>query len=342
MVTTVLCIAFALFFEPNEWVTWPPLSVLERGWDMVVLVGVSEASAMGLGTLGQMYTPASRAALLTSLEASVSAFFAYVFLDEVLSYAELFGCMLMLSATMVSTSALEDEEQEDDSDAEDEIPDDGSLASIKRRRARSVRKRRRHFKNVYKRRTRDASSLRGLQRRTYSYSEIESAQHVAETEALVDPPLKRSASDPILSSQGNEDGSQEGSVVELVRSFVHNGMDMAALLLHGSHGESPVSLASEKRDVPDASSDLSSSPSSSRSEHWGDGAQDFIPEIPPYGGSGDRESETSSNSGDKRHAAVQCSSSLNHEYSHLLAIPPYSPRRNGSGILDGTYGSLQT
>lgn len=343
VVTTVLCIAMALCFEPSEWISWPPLHALQQGWDMVLLVGVSEASAMGLGTLGQMYTPAARAALLTSLEASVSAFFAYIFLGEVLSYAELFGCVLMLSATLVSTSALEDEDQEDDSDAEDDIPDDGSVASIKRRRARSVRKRRRHFKNVYKRRTKSAGSLRGIPRRTYSYSEIESAHHEAETEALLEPTLQRSVSDPVLCSSGNDEltlEGHEGSVVEMVRSYVHDGIDVVNMLLHSdtSKAGSPVSMASEKRNVPDASSDLSSSISSSaHSDQWLDDSRDLTQDT-----SGDGEYQSSTTDSERHRTAMQYSSSLNHEYSHLLAIPPYSPRRNGSGTIDTTtYGSLQ-
>lgn len=64
----------------------------------------------GAGTLGQMYISPTRSALIMSLEATSSAFLAYIFLHEVLSISELIGCCFMFSATVLSTMSSAEEE----------------------------------------------------------------------------------------------------------------------------------------------------------------------------------------------------------------------------------------
>ena len=323
LVATVLCIGVAVVFDSDIWNTSSLVTVMGQSWDMVLLVGVSEASALGLGTLGQMYTPASRAALLTSLEASVSAFFAYLFLGEVLSYYELFGCFLMLSATLVSTAVLDDDlDNDDESDGDEDIPDDGSIASIRRKKARNVRRRRRHFKNVYKRRTRSFSSMRDMQRRTCSFSEVENGHssdvNGAEQKRDGDMiPLNRSVSDSVLctgDSEGAGNALEDGSVVQAVMNYVQDGVDKVFGQGHVSPSSSP------HRGVPDAASDISSSPGSSHQDWEREGSSD----IPPYAGKKSKKRRSGSGTGRDEASASQSS-----EYSPLLAIPPYSPRNSG-------------
>ena len=332
LVATVLCIGVAVVLESRVWSTWPPLRVVRHSWDMVLLVGVSEASAMGLGTLGQMYTPASRAALLTSLEASVSAFFAYLFLGEVLSYYELFGCFLMLSATLVSTAVLDDDlDNDDESDGDEDIPDDGSMASIRRKKARNVRRRRRHFKNVYKRRTRSFSSVRETRRRASSFSELENthggglagADHQSDCDTV---PLIRSVSDSMLCTAGiNATASdvEDGSVVHVVLSYVQDGLDKVLGL---SDARSPFSKT--QRGAPDVASDISSSP---ESHHIWD--EEYIPDIPLFVGHRSNRSR-----GGSEAEVGELTTSKSSEYSHLLEIPEYSPRSRSQS--ETRYGTL--
>jgi hypothetical protein len=61
-----------------------------------------------------MYISPTRSALIMSLESTFSALLAYIFLHEVLSMSELVGCGLMFTATVLSTTAsVEDEEEAD-------------------------------------------------------------------------------------------------------------------------------------------------------------------------------------------------------------------------------------
>lgn len=57
-----------------------------------------------------MYISPTRSALIMSLEATSSAFLAYIFLHEVLSISELIGCCFMFSATVLSTTSSAEEE----------------------------------------------------------------------------------------------------------------------------------------------------------------------------------------------------------------------------------------
>jgi drug/metabolite transporter (DMT)-like permease len=88
-ITTIITIGFALYFEPEAWVY--PYTSIRSNWISIVVVGFSEAVAFTLSTLGQMYTPPSRAAVLYSLEAVVCAVLSYFCLNEHLRFIEIIG-----------------------------------------------------------------------------------------------------------------------------------------------------------------------------------------------------------------------------------------------------------
>ena len=98
-VSTILSITLALTFEPQSFIY--PYKAIFNSWQMIALVGVTEGISFLFATLGQMYTAPSKAALIFSLESVAAAVGAYFFLGEILSYTELFGCFLMLSAAVL-------------------------------------------------------------------------------------------------------------------------------------------------------------------------------------------------------------------------------------------------
>eukprot|EP01031_Cornospumella_fuschlensis_P035311 gene35311-42788_t len=110
LTTTVITFLLALYLEPASWVY--PYTHIRHNIVSIVAVGFSEAVAFTLSTLGQMYTPPSRAALLFSLEAVVCAFLSYIFLDETLRPLEICGGFLMFSAALVSSWSFGEEEED--------------------------------------------------------------------------------------------------------------------------------------------------------------------------------------------------------------------------------------
>ncbi len=115
-VTTIITIALALYFEPENWVF--PFQTIRDNWVTICIVGFTEASAFLLSMFGQMYTPPTRAALLFSMEAPVSAMFAYFLLGEELTWIELVGALMMLLAAVYSS--LSSSHGDDDSECNDE------------------------------------------------------------------------------------------------------------------------------------------------------------------------------------------------------------------------------
>ena len=101
MTSTILSIILALIFEFKSFQY--PYSSIKNSWKMIVLVGFTEGMSFLFATLGQMYTEPSKAALIFSLESVTAAIGAYICLGESLSYRELFGCFLMLSAAVLCT-----------------------------------------------------------------------------------------------------------------------------------------------------------------------------------------------------------------------------------------------
>jgi len=317
LVTTILCTASAMYYESDQWVSWPPLTDLLRGWDMVLMVGISEPAALLLGTLGQMYTPPSRAALLTSLEAPMSVLLAYLFLHEVLSHSEVFGCGLMFLATVVSTAVLEDDEEDDDEDDDDEedIPDDGTVESLRRRKARNIRRRRRHFRNVFRRRTRSFTNLLDAKR--------SGSLHLAgglpneEYHVIVedDRRVERSVSAPDLIMPADD------------AEYVMGELEMGIGSLDGSligHYHPFADQPIEPTSIPDADSDISTSPVCSLEPIGRTVLLDM--EIPPYAG----EIENSNDKvGNRLGLRITTPPATFTEYSRLLEIPPYSPEKDG-------------
>lgn len=100
-ICTVLSIALALILEPEEWVY--PYTSISNNWKSIVFVGFIKASAYVLTMIGQIYTTATRAALLYSMEGVFTAGLGYLFLNETLTYTELIGCLIMLIATILSS-----------------------------------------------------------------------------------------------------------------------------------------------------------------------------------------------------------------------------------------------
>eukprot|EP01039_Chlorochromonas_danica_P008316 gene8316-9168_t len=113
--TTIITLLLALYFEPEAWVF--PFTTIRNNWFSIVIVGLCEAVSFTLSTLGQMYTPPTRAALLFSMEAVVCAVFAFFILGEVLSVVEIIGGTLMFAAAVVSSY---DDSGDDDEDEEEE------------------------------------------------------------------------------------------------------------------------------------------------------------------------------------------------------------------------------
>ena len=56
--------------------------------------------------VGQTYSPPSHAAIILSLEGVFASVASYFFLDETLSYRELSGCFLMLTAALIAKVGL--------------------------------------------------------------------------------------------------------------------------------------------------------------------------------------------------------------------------------------------
>ena len=56
--------------------------------------------------VGQTYSPPSHAAIILSLEGVFASVASYLLLDETLSYRELSGCFLMLTAALIAKVGL--------------------------------------------------------------------------------------------------------------------------------------------------------------------------------------------------------------------------------------------
>jgi drug/metabolite transporter (DMT)-like permease len=128
-VSTILSIILAVVFESKYFVY--PFDSIVKSWKMILLVGITEGVSFLFGTLGQMYIAPSKAALIYSLESVTAAAGAYLFLGEILSWKEFFGCFLMLSAAVFCSyeSALD----ESDAIAAEDCTDSSSIFSIAKR-----------------------------------------------------------------------------------------------------------------------------------------------------------------------------------------------------------------
>ena len=104
--TFILSTIPSLYWESHMWV-WP-LPAFQQGWKMIVFVAITEGAAFQISTIGQMYaTSNARSALIFSLESVFTAIFGYIILNETLTPIEIFGCVLMFSATAISSESLD-------------------------------------------------------------------------------------------------------------------------------------------------------------------------------------------------------------------------------------------
>lgn len=117
VIVTVLTTISALIFEPQYWID--PLSHLYEYLGIFVLVGLTEAGAFLLSTIGQTYVRPSRASILYSVGESLSAsIMGFIFLGEIMHHMEMLGGLLLLLASMISSSEVSDEEDAEEAEVE--------------------------------------------------------------------------------------------------------------------------------------------------------------------------------------------------------------------------------
>ena len=96
-----LFIIAGIAFEPI------PASISVEGWGAITyLVILSTVLCFVLQNVAQKYTPSSHAALILCLEGVFGAFFAYAFLNELLTKQMLIGCGLILLALIIAELKL--------------------------------------------------------------------------------------------------------------------------------------------------------------------------------------------------------------------------------------------
>lgn len=109
VVSSIISILVAIYFERKEWIAWPIFSSVNSivGWGTVFITSLTEAFGLMLGLFGQIDIPPSRAAIIYSLDVVFTAIFAHLFLSEILSWNAFFGCCLMFVATILSSSGIQ-------------------------------------------------------------------------------------------------------------------------------------------------------------------------------------------------------------------------------------------
>ena len=126
VLTTCVSLPLAMYEEPGQWhwlMLWLGLSTEATGgdeggdggvvgevgdvlqevldnWDVIVITGVTAVLAVSLANLGQVHTPATRAALLFSLEAVATALLGWGMLGESMGAPELIGAAVMTASTV--------------------------------------------------------------------------------------------------------------------------------------------------------------------------------------------------------------------------------------------------
>eukprot|EP01038_Epipyxis_sp_PR26KG_P014858 gene14858-19973_t len=99
-IVVILSLPLALIFETSEMMY--PYTEIRENWASIIVVGVLDAAAFGLSSLGLMYTSASRCALILATVGIFTAIFGYFMLDEVLSASEFVGCALITIAVAIA------------------------------------------------------------------------------------------------------------------------------------------------------------------------------------------------------------------------------------------------
>lgn len=84
-------------------ITGRSLAGLAGGWWTIIYIGVlSTTIGYTLQVLGQKYAPPTDASILLSTEAVFAAIFGYLFLAELLLPIQIFGCLLILAAILLT------------------------------------------------------------------------------------------------------------------------------------------------------------------------------------------------------------------------------------------------
>ncbi len=102
----VLSIITAALYEPECFIY--PFTPFTKNWLVILIVGVGEAAAFPLSTLGQTHVEPTRASLLMSLDSFFCVIGGYLFLHEVMTWWEGFGSLVVFSAVVVSTTSNSD------------------------------------------------------------------------------------------------------------------------------------------------------------------------------------------------------------------------------------------
>lgn len=104
--SSIMCILTCILLEPNG---FPQLIALTQreGFYMICLVlcgGSMEAVAYQLTNTAMIHVGSSRTALLMGLDVVVTAVAAYFYLGELLSRAEIIGCIFLLASSLLVTT----------------------------------------------------------------------------------------------------------------------------------------------------------------------------------------------------------------------------------------------
>lgn len=118
-ITTCITCIFAYIFEPEYWKY--PFEQIFYHWKTIVIVGFTEGIGFLLCSFGQMYSSPSRAAMLFSLQAIVSALFSYGLLNEQFTWIEMIGGLCMFIAALVSNFSFDSNEDEENNHRKKEI-----------------------------------------------------------------------------------------------------------------------------------------------------------------------------------------------------------------------------
>ena len=108
LTTSVFTIAAAILLESNMLAY--PYEKIRESWDLILIVGALEGSAVLLGTLSQIYISPSIVALISSSASVYTSIGGFFFLHEVLRPLEILGAVLILSATLYASYQVRNEE----------------------------------------------------------------------------------------------------------------------------------------------------------------------------------------------------------------------------------------
>lgn len=97
MVSAVLSLILGMFFEDIS------IAAIKMGWLAIAYTGVmSSAVAFTLQVFAQRHANPTAASIIMSMEALFAVICGFLFLGEVLTARELFGCLVMLAAVLIA------------------------------------------------------------------------------------------------------------------------------------------------------------------------------------------------------------------------------------------------